>query len=91
VHYHRPVRGSRWAAGPQGQGPAVSVTACRTALAAVIGLLIVVAYYPFSWDPPHVVRNQVTRTVSGTLQFGTRNMASTAATPGWLPAASPDR
>ena len=88
MHYHRPVPGSSRAAGPQAHGLTVSVTACRAALAAVIGLLIVLAYYPFSWDPPREVHNQVTRTVTGTLRFGSRNRASTASTPGWLPAAS---
>jgi hypothetical protein len=82
------VPGSSRAAGPQAQGLTVSVAACRAALAAVIGLLIVLAYYPFNWDPPRVVHNQVTRTASGTLRFGSRNRASTVATPGWLPAAS---
>lgn len=77
---------SRRAAGPRAQGLTVSLAACRAALAVVIALLVVLAYYPFSWDPPHTVHNQVTRTVSGALRFGTSNKASTLATPGWLPA-----
>jgi hypothetical protein len=85
VHYHRPVLGSRRAAGPRAQGLTVSVGACRAALAVVIALLVVLAYYPFTWDPPHSVHNQVTRTGSGALRFGTSNKAATLATPGWLP------
>jgi hypothetical protein len=62
------------------------VAACRAALAVVIALLVVLAYYPFTWDPPHTVHNQVTRTGTGALRFGTDNKASTVAAPGWLPA-----
>ena len=51
----------------------------------MILVLIVIAYYPFSWSPPHIVRNQVTRNADGSLRFGTMNYARTAGTPAWLP------
>jgi hypothetical protein len=50
-----------------------------------VGLvLIVTAYFPFEWDPPRVVRNDVTRSADGSLQFGEMNQARTPGTPGWL-------
>jgi hypothetical protein len=53
----------------------------------VIALLIVGAYYPFTWDPPRTVHNQVTRTSGGVLRFGAMNDARTRGTPRWLPMA----
>lgn len=75
------------ATSPQARGRTLSAASCRAALAVVIALLIVGAYYPFSWDPPHTVRNQVTRTTGGALRFGAVNNAHTPGTPAWLPAA----
>jgi hypothetical protein len=72
---------------PRARGRTVSAAWCRAALTAVIAVLIVGAYYPFNWDPPRTVHNQVTR-IAGGLRFGTVNEARTAGTPGWLPAAS---
>lgn len=80
----RPVLGNRQDAGPKARGLAVNVAACRILLAAVIGVLVVGAYYPFSWSPPRTVHNQVTRTTDGALRFGTMNRARTPGTPGWL-------
>ena len=57
---------------------------CLAALCGVVLLLIVTAYYPFRWDPPRVVRNDVTRGVAGALRFGEMNEARTPGTPGWL-------
>jgi hypothetical protein len=54
------------------------------ALVGVVVLLVLTAYYPFDWDPPRVVRNQVSRTADGTLRFGVPAMAVTAGTPRWL-------
>lgn len=47
-------------------------------------LLAVIAYYPFRWDPPRIVRNQVARTADGSLRFGEMNAARTRGTPAWL-------
>jgi hypothetical protein len=47
-------------------------------------LLAVVSYYPFRWDPPLIVRNQVVRTAGGSLRFGEMNAARTPGTPAWL-------
>ena len=74
-------------AGLQARGRTVSPAACRVLLGAVIAVLIVGAYYPFHWDPPHTVHNQVTRTADGALRFGRLNRARTAGTPAWLAAA----
>jgi hypothetical protein len=61
------------------------IAACRVILVGVILLLIVIAYYPFAWDPPRTVRNDVTRSTDGSLQFGETNYARTPRTPAWLP------
>jgi hypothetical protein len=53
-------------------------------LLGLVAVLAVAAYYPFDWDPPRTVRNQVTRTADGTLRFGGMNAASTKRTPSWL-------
>jgi hypothetical protein len=53
-------------------------------LLALVAVLTVVAYYPFDWDPPRTVRNQVTRGADGTLRFGGMNAARSAGTPSWL-------
>lgn len=83
----RPVLGNRQDAKPKARGLAVSVAACRVLLAAVVVVLVVGAYYPFGWDPPRTVQNQVTRTTGGVLRFGAMNQARTPGTPGWLAAA----
>lgn len=79
--------GSKRALTAHTRGQTVSVLAGRAALTAVIALLIVGAYYPFTWDPPRTVRNQATRTSSGALRFGAMNDARTQGAPGWLPTA----
>jgi hypothetical protein len=57
------------------------------ALAATIVVLAVVAYFPFNLDPPHMVRNDVTRTTEGYLRFGEWNNARSSDSPEWLLAA----
>jgi hypothetical protein len=47
-------------------------------------VLAVGAYFPFAWDPPRSVRNDVTRSVDGSLRFGEMNSARTTGTPSWL-------
>jgi hypothetical protein len=59
-------------------------TAARIALVGIVLLLTVSAYYPFIWDPPRIVRNEVTRTADGSLRFREMNEARTRGTPGWL-------
>ena len=61
-----------------------SAVLCRVALLGMTLLLIVSAYFPFRWDPPRMVRNDVTRGVDGSLRFGEMNAARTPATPAWL-------
>jgi len=61
-----------------------ATTVCRVALLGMVLLLIVIAYYPFAWDPPRTVRNEVTRSADGSLQFGEMNNARTPGTPAWL-------
>jgi hypothetical protein len=61
--------------------------ASALSLAALLGaifLLIGTAYYPFQWDPPRVVHNDVTRDADGALRFGEMNRARTTGTPDWL-------
>lgn len=62
-----------------------AVTLCRLALLGVVVLLTIAAYYPFAWDPPRTVRNDVTRSADGSLVFSEMNRARTTSTPGWLP------
>ena len=54
------------------------------ALAGLVVVLVVTAYYPFEWEPPRLQRNHVTRTADGTLRFGAWSTATTAGTPSWL-------
>lgn len=61
-------------------------TACRLALLGLVLLLVILSYYPFTWDPPRTVRNQVTRSSADLLRFGEMNDARSAGTPAWLPA-----
>lgn len=56
-------------------------------LLAVVAVLVLLAYYPFRFDPPRVVTNDVSRTPAGTLTFDDHNRARTEGTPDWLPAA----
>jgi hypothetical protein len=56
----------------------------------VLAGLIVVRYYPFEWDPPRWVANDVERTVNDALRFGDHNYARTWGTPSWLGAARED-
>jgi hypothetical protein len=56
---------------------------CLAALAGLMLLLVLTAYYPFRWDPPRVVHNEVTRG-GGALRFGEMNRARTQGTPDWL-------
>ena len=57
----------------------------RLALLGVVLVLVVIAYYPFGWDPPRYVTNGVTRSMDGYLQFAEMNNARTQGTPAWLP------
>ncbi len=57
---------------------------CLAALVVVVLVLFVTAYYPFRWDPPRVVHNDVTRSAGGALRFGEMNRARTPGTPEWL-------
>lgn len=56
----------------------------RSVLAVVLALLAVEAYWPFAWDPPRTVSNDVRRAVDGALVFGERNAARTSTTPAWV-------
>jgi hypothetical protein len=60
------------------------VTLCRVALLGLVLLLVAGAYFPFAWDPPRTVHNDVTRSPDG-LRFAEMNNARTPGTPGWLP------
>ena len=66
------------------EGVAASTAVCRVALLGMVLVLIVIAYFPFAWSPPRIVRNQVTRSADGSLQFGEMNYARTPGTPAWL-------
>jgi VanZ family protein len=66
------------------RGVAGTTAVCRVALLGMILVLIVIAYFPFAWSPPHTVRNQVTRSADGSLRFGEMNNARTPGTPAWL-------
>ena len=59
-------------------------SACLVALLGVLLALMCVAYFPFDWDPPRVVSNDVTRIADGSLRFGDMNRARTTGTPDWL-------
>ena len=61
-----------------------SVALWRAVLVGMMLLLAVTAYFPFRWDPPRMVHNQVTRSADGSLRFGEMNAARTPATPPWL-------
>lgn len=63
---------------------AATPAVCRVALGGMVLVLIVIAYFPFAWSPPRMVRNQVTRSANGSLQFGGMNDARTPGTPTWL-------
>jgi hypothetical protein len=54
------------------------------ALVALVGALVVSAYYPFSFQPPRLVTNSVVRDADGSLSLGSANRARTAGTPAWL-------
>src|SRR5262245_6146229 len=74
-------------AGNRNAGARVRGSINAFVLAALVGLVLllsVTAYSPFDWDPPRLVRNEVTRDADGTLQFGEMNRARTAGTPDWL-------
>src|SRR5215471_8012512 len=60
------------------------VVPARVLLAGVVVLLAVIAYFPFRWDPPRIVRNQVVRIAVNSLRFGEMNAARTPGTPAWL-------
>jgi hypothetical protein len=80
------IAGSR--ASPPGLGSRAGgrfVVLSRVALLGILLLLVVGAYYPFVWDPPRTVRNEVTRSANGTLGFGEMNKARTVGAPAWLP------
>ena len=66
------------------EGAVASTAVCRVALLGMVLVLIVIAYFPFAWSPPRIVRNQVTRSADGSLQFGEMNYARTPGTPAWL-------
>lgn len=53
-------------------------------LVAMLVLAVFEAYWPFHWDPPGTVTNQVRRTADGVLTFGDRNAARTPGTPPWV-------
>jgi hypothetical protein len=66
------------------RGAAAATAVCRGALLGMVLVLIVIAYFPFAWSPPRMVRNQVTRDEDGALRFGGMNYARTSASPAWL-------
>ena len=47
-----------------GSGPTAITAVCRLALLGLVLVLVVLSYYPFTWDPPRTVRNQVTRSAA---------------------------
>ena len=61
-----------------------SAVLCRVLLLGMMLLLIGTAYFPFRWDPPRMVRNDVTRSAAGSLRFGEMNAAHTPSAPAWL-------
>ncbi len=69
-----------------GSGPTAITAVCRLALLGLVLVLVVLSYYPFTWDPPRTVRNQVTRSAAGFLRFGEMNDARSPGAPAWLPA-----
>jgi len=81
------INGGRSAA-TRGRGGGIPVlggaAAVRVLLAGVVVLLAAISYFPFRWDPPRLVRNQVVRTAVDTLRFGEMNAARTPGTPAWL-------
>ena len=70
------------ATGARTRGGTVAI--CRAALLGMVLLLAVGSYYPFSWDPPRMVSNEVTRSADRSLRFGQMNNARTPGTPAWL-------
>lgn len=64
--------------------PFHAVAVSRILLLGTVIILVVIAYFPFHWDPPRMVRNDVTRVANGSLRFGEMNDARTPGTPGWL-------
>jgi hypothetical protein len=68
-----------------GSWPAAITVVCRLALVGLVLVLVVLSYYPFTWDPPRTVRNEVTRSTAGFLRFGAMNDARSPGTPAWLP------
>lgn len=59
----------------------------RVALLVLVGMFVLAvfeAYWPFQWDPPGTVGNEVRRTSGGVLTFGDRNAARTEGTPPWV-------
>ena len=62
-------------------------TTAFAALSGLMLLLVITAYYPFNWDPPRFVHNDVSRSGSGALRFGEMNRARTTGTPQWLASA----
>ncbi len=60
------------------------------ALVLLLVLLAFVRYYPFAWDPPRFVQNDVVRTGEGWLRFGEQNRARTETTPTWVETARTD-
>jgi VanZ family protein len=56
-------------------------------LVTFLAAVVVVSYYPFAWDPPRWVRNDVERTSNGSLVFGNHNFAQSEGTPAWLSSA----
>jgi VanZ family protein len=52
-----------------------------------IAIMTILAYFPFDWNPPHTISNDVTRTAQGDLRFGEHNAARSSGTPEWLIAA----
>ena len=63
----------------------VLLPAC--ALALTIAVMMFLAYFPFDWNPPHTIDNDVTRTAQGDLRFGEHNAARSSRSPEWLIAA----
>ena len=49
------------------------IPAC--ALALTIAILTILAYFPFDWNPPRTISNDVTRTAQGDLRFDEHNAA----------------
>jgi VanZ family protein len=74
----------RWRPPATDSGTRLFVRLPTLTLAFMVAVLAFLAYSPFAWDPPHIARNDVTRTREGNLRFGAQNYARSDGSPEWL-------